>query len=188
MKKLFALLLSLMMLFTFAAAEEAEMNVYLLSPDEIAALGVEGDYMLLEEYGLVLFVPADFIAFEVSEEAAATQGTLAIMGREDGSAIMTIAMQGIANAEGNIVTNYDDLAAHYVASGTAVEHCAINYLECMYYSIPAEMVSNGMLCSGVCIQSSIEGAWLNVAVMGATEADMEICNVILFSLMPQAAE
>ena len=181
MKKLLALILSLMILFSCGLAEE--MNHYLLSPEEIA---IEGNYMLLEDYGLMLFVPADFIAFEVSEEAAATQGTLTIMGREDASLLMTIAFARIANAEGNIVTNFDDLAAHYLASGTAVEHCAINYLESMYYSIPTEMVSNGMLCNGVCVQSSIEGAWLNICVLGATEADMEVGNLILFSMMPKA--
>ena len=183
MKKFFALFLSLMMLCSFAAAEE--MNNYQLSPEEIA---VEGEYMLLEAYDLALFIPADFIAFEVPEEAAATQGMLALMGREDGTAIVTIAFQGIANAEGNIVTNYEDLAAHYIASGTAVEHCAINGLETLFYSIPAELVASGMLCNGVCIQSSIEGAWMNIAVMGMTEADLEIGNLILFSMMPYVAE
>ena len=181
MKKFFALFLSLMMLFSVGQAEE--MSNYLLSPEEIA---VEGNYMLLEDYGLMMFIPADFISFEVTEEAAATQGTLAIMGREDASLMMTIAFAGIADAEGNIITNYEDLAAFYTASGTAVEHCAINYLESMFYSIPAEMVSNGMLTNGVCIQSSIEGAWLNICVLGATEADMEVGSLILLSLMPQA--
>lgn len=181
MKKIAALILSLMMLFSFAAAEE--LNNYLLSPEEIA---VEGNYMLLEQYGLVLFVPADFIALEVTEEAAATQGTLAIMGREDGSLMMSISFAGIANAEGNLVTNYEDLAAHYIASGAAVEHCAINYLETLYYAIPAEMVASGQLVNGLCIASSVEGAWLNLCVVGVTEEDMAVGNLILFATMPQA--
>lgn len=183
MKKLFALVLCLMMLFSFAAAEE--MNHYLLSPEEIA---VEGSYMLLEDYGLLLFIPADFIAFESPEEAAANQGILTIMGREDASLMMTIALASIADAQGNIITTYEDLAAFYTASGTTVEHCAINYLEAMFYSIPAEMMTNSMLSNGVCIQTSIEGAWLNLCVVAATEADMAVGNLMLFSLMPQAAE
>lgn len=183
MKKLCTLILSLMLLFSLAAAEE--MNHYLLSPEDITA---EGSYMLLEEYGLILFIPADFVSYEVSEEDMTSKGVKAILGREDGSLMLTISFAGIADAEGNIITTYEDLIAHHAASGLSVEHCAVNYLETMFYTAPAELLPDGVISSGLCIQSSIEGAWLNIVAVAASEADMEMGSLILFSCMPQAAE
>ena len=178
MKKFAALFLSLMLLFTCGLAEE--MNHYQIASTDFA---VEGEYMLLEAFGVAMFVPADFVAFEVSEEEAATKGTLAILGREDASLMMTIAYAGMANAEGNLITTYEDLAAFYLASGADVEVCLVNNIQAMTYTLPTE----GYLTNGLCILTA-DGAVLNFCTVSVTEEDCLLGSMMLLSTMPYAAE
>jgi len=179
MKKLFALFLTLMMLCSCGLAED--MNHYQLSPEAFAE--VEGNYLLLEKFGVMLFVPADFVSFEVSEEEATTKGTLAIMGREDASLMMTIAYAGMADAEGNLITTYEDLAAFYQLSGADVEVCIVNNIQAMTYTLPTE----GMLTNGLCILTS-EGAVLNFCTVSFTEDDCLLGSLMMLSTMPQVTE
>lgn len=177
MKKFFALFLSLMMLFAFATAEE--LNNYAATREHFE---VEGDYMALEQFGLAMFIPADFISFEVPEEEVTTKGTLAVLGREDGTMAMTIAYAAMANAEGNLITTYEDLAAFYMASGAAVEVCYVHGLPAMTYVLPTEYASTGL-----CLLTE-EGAVLNFCILSNVEEDTNLASLMLLSVCPVAAE
>ena len=76
MKKLIALLLCLVMSLSVTAAVAEDLPVITFDEANIAQIG--GDWMLLEQFGLMMYVPDIFGFMEVPEEMAA-QGILAVL-------------------------------------------------------------------------------------------------------------
>ncbi|MBO4290110.1 MAG: hypothetical protein J5865_08450 [Lachnospiraceae bacterium] len=88
MKKLFALVLSLCLLGSFALAEENAITWDQVAP-AVEASGVEGDFVTLDQLGLKLWIPAGLLETEFSEEDAAA-GRLALYMAEDQSGYLVI--------------------------------------------------------------------------------------------------
>ena len=175
MKKLFALLIALMMSLSFAMAED--LPAFDLDPAVLAEL--DGGYMLLEDFGLQMFMTNDLVAYEMTEADAAI-GTLAILGREDGSLMLTIALAGVADANGNLVTTAADLAAFYETQGVYAVEIIMNGLDCITY----EVVESGMMGVAFCTADGYVLAF-NV-LMGDYEADKTIASLMLTSICPAA--
>lgn len=127
MKKLISLLLCLVMGLSMTAAVAEDLPA--VDFDEANIAGIEGEWVLLEQFGLQMFVPNIFGFMEVSEEMAA-QGILAVMGTEDRAAGITIAYSPLLDHEGNQITNHTDLVNYYVSNGYEnIATCLINGLE-----------------------------------------------------------
>lgn len=131
MKKLLSLVVCLMMLFSCAMAEE--LPVVEFNEANIAEIG--GEWMLLEEFGLQMYVPDIFGFVEVSDEMAA-QGIFAIMATQDMSAIVTMMYAPLLDHEGNQITNHADLVNYYASNGYEnIATCVINGLEATNFVI-----------------------------------------------------
>lgn len=85
MKKLFAVLLALGLLFSVALAEIATESVNWADLEDVAAQ-LEGDMVVFQDSPYAMWMPADMTAAEVSEEDSA-QGVTINLVREDGSYI-----------------------------------------------------------------------------------------------------
>ena len=133
MKKLIALLLCLVMSLSVTAAVAEDLPVITFDEANIAQIG--GDWMLLEQFGLMMYVPDIFGFMEVPEEMAA-QGILAVLATEDQSAGITIAYCPLLDHEGNQITNHTDLVNYYVANGyETIATCVVNGLEATNFAI-----------------------------------------------------
>ena len=133
MKKLISLVLCLVMALSVTAAVAEELPAIDFNEANIAEIG--GEWMLLEQFGLQMFVPDIFGFVEVPEELAA-QGGLAIMATEDMSAGITITYSPLLDAEGNQITNHTDLVNYYVANGyDSIATCLVNGLEATNFLI-----------------------------------------------------
>ena len=86
MKKIFALVMMLCLLCGAAMAEEL---TWADVEPQLAENGLTGDYVVLEQLGLKIWLPAGLNAAEVSEEDAAS-GRLAAYVADDNSAYFTV--------------------------------------------------------------------------------------------------
>ena len=133
MKKFLALLLCLMMGFSMTAAMAEDLPVIEFNEANIAEIG--GEWVLLEQFGLQMFVPDIFLLMEVPEDMAA-QGTLAVLATEDMAAGITINYCPLLDHEGNQITNHTDLVNYYVSNGYEnIATCLINGLEATNFSM-----------------------------------------------------
>lgn len=101
MKKLFALILALGLLCSVASAEETVINWEDMIP-VIEASGLEGDFVLLEDLGLMIWLPEGMESVEVPEDQAAA-GRLALFISEDQTAYFAV---DAANVEGMTLDAY----------------------------------------------------------------------------------
>lgn len=133
MKKLLALVFALMLSFSCTLAEDLPFIV--MDPELLAP--IEGGYVLFEEFGLQMYMPASFVQFEVSEEGAA-QGVRYNFGREDGSLLLHVGLAGVADTNGNLITNTTDLTTYHQAmEGVTAAEIVLNGLQCMTFEAPA---------------------------------------------------
>lgn len=131
MKKLLSLVVCLMMFFSCAMAEE--LPVIEFNEANIAEIG--GDWMLLEQFGLQMYVPDIFGFVDVPDELAA-QGGLAVMATEDMSAGITITYCPLLDGAGNQITNHADLVNYYASNGYEnIATCVVNGLEATNFAI-----------------------------------------------------
>lgn len=173
MKKLLSLLVALMLCCSFAVAE----GLPVVQFDTALLSEIPGEYVLLEDFGLQMYMPAEFVSYEVTENDAAT-GALAIFGRENGSLMMTIALAGVADANGNLITTAADLAAFYQTQGVTAVEIIMNDLDCITYDSPEA----GLLGIAFC---TAEGYVLAFNILTADfEADKTFASLLLMSIFP----
>ena len=102
MKKLFALVLMLCMLCTVAVAENAsEMNWTDVEPT-LTEQGLTGDFAVLDQLGLKVWLPEGLNAVEVSEADAAA-GRLALFTDAENTAYLAV---DAVNIEGMTIDQY----------------------------------------------------------------------------------
>ena len=143
MKKILALLLVLMLSCACVCAVAEDINAYYFDPESVA--GVEGEFAALEEYALQFFLPSHFVSFEPSE-ADVARGVIAVLGAEDGSIAMSISYVGVADAEGNLITNLNDLYDFYAAQGVeTMELAYFNDLPALYYLLSEPDINENLL-------------------------------------------
>lgn len=131
MKKLLSLVVCLMMLFSCAMAEELPVIEF----DEANIAGIGGEWMLLEEFGLQMYVPDIFGFVDVPEELAA-QGTFAVMATEDMAAGITMTYCPLLDGQGNQITSHQELVNYYSSNGMEnIATCVINGLEATNFSM-----------------------------------------------------
>lgn len=127
MKKLIALLLCLVMGLSMTAAVAEELPV--VEFNEANLEGIGGEWMLLEQFGLQMYVPDIFSFIDVPEELAA-QGGLAVLATEDNAAGITITYSPLLDGAGNQITSHADLVNYYASNGFEnIATCLVNGLE-----------------------------------------------------------
>ena len=137
MKKLAAIALCLMLLVSsFAMAEEAaDESVIVWDEELITATGIEGDFVALEDLGLMFYCPANLLAVELTEEDLAA-GNYAMFATEDMTFVVSVGCAPVYDTENNQVTDLESLAALYTEQGIGgVAFCTVNELPCITYSI-----------------------------------------------------
>ena len=128
MKKLFALVLMLCMLCTAAVAENAsEMNWTDVEPT-LTEQGLTGDFAVLDQLGLKVWLPEGLNAVEVSEADAAA-GRLALFTDADQTAYLAV---DAMNVEGMTIDQYYENAK--ATEGLSdVEMITVNGLNAVVY-------------------------------------------------------
>ena len=128
MKKLFALVLMLCMLCTVAVAENAsEMNWTDVEPT-LTEQGLTGDFAVLDQLGLKVWLPEGLNAVEVSEADAAA-GRLALFTDADQTAYLAV---DAMNVEGMTIDQYYENAK--ATEGLSdVEMITVNGLNAVVY-------------------------------------------------------
>lgn len=174
MKKLLAILLSLMLLCAFATAEEPEGIVF----DPAIMEQVPGQFMALEDYGLMIYVPEDMFSYEMTEEDKAA-GCYAILIGGEGAIGLTIARTMVTDAEGNQATDHASIAATYTAMGmSGVSIGTVNGLGCIGYARPEA----GLMGLDLVLT---DGSVLNFIFTGVVDDATNVyASVVLSSIMP----
>ena len=127
MKKLISLILCLVMSLSMTVGVAEELPAIDFNEANIAE--ISGEWMLLEQFGLMMYVPDIFSFIEVPEELAA-QGGLAVMATEDKSAGITITYGPLLDGAGNQITSHADLVNYYASNGFEnIATCLVNGLE-----------------------------------------------------------
>ena len=126
MKKLFALLLALCLMWSVACAEESTVNWEDVQA-VIESSGLEGDFWNLEDLGLDIWLPNDLQEVEVSEEDAAA-GRLALFMPADQSAYLAV---DVANVGGMTLDQF--FANAQASEAEEVEMIHMNGLDAVVY-------------------------------------------------------
>lgn len=180
MKKFFALVLAMLLCCSCAFAEEIPGFAF----DPASVEGLEGGFAALEDCGLQLYLPADFVAYEPSENDVAN-GVLSVLGREDGSMMLSISMAGVADAEGNLITTLEGLRDFYAANGVvSPEIVTVNGLPALNYGMEQPVMTNGI---AVMFEGGIVVAF-NITFAEGTEDDVNMAAIILSSIMEMVIE
>lgn len=179
MKKFFALVLAMLMCCSCAFAEEAVSELPVFAFDPASVEGMDGGFAALEACGLQVYLPGDFVAYEPSESDVA-RGVISVMGREDGSLMMSISMAGVADADGNLITDLYTLCDFYAASNAvAPEVIELNGLPALSYGLQGDVPTNGI---AVMFEGGIVVAF-NVTFAAEAEGAVDTTAVILSSIM-----
>ena len=181
MKKILALVLVLMLSFSCALAEETEVNAYYFDPALVE--GASGNFVAVGDLGLQFYLPANFVALEVSETDIA-RGVLAVLAAEDGSLSMSITVAGVADAEGNLITDLEGLANFYAANGvTEMEIAYFNDVPALFYTLHTPVDYNNLAFV------TEEGYFISFSFLpNGTEEMANLANVMLMSVMPVTEE
>lgn len=182
MKKILALVLALMLCCACAFAEEAEVYSYAFDP--AMAEGIEGEFIAFEDLGLQVFIPANFGFLEPSE-ADVARGVNYVLAADDGSMSMSITVAGVADAEGNLITDVEGLAAFYAASGvTEMEIAYFNEMPALYYILYLNEIPYANLAL-----ATTEGYFISFSIItSGEELPAAIASVMISSIMPYIAE
>lgn len=180
MKKFFALVLAMMLCCSCAFAEELPMFAF----DPASVEGLDGGFAALEDVGLQLYIPNDFVAYEVSEDDIA-RGVISVMGREDGSLMLSISMAGVADSEGNLITDLETLRDFYtVNNAVGAEILNLNGLPALSYGMEQPVPTNGI---AIMFEGGIVVAF-NVTFAEGTEENVNMAAIILSSIMELVVE
>ena len=132
MKKRISVVLSLLLL--LASISALAENVITFDPAVAEQMGLQGEFVAMEDFGLQFYLPGPLSAFEVTQEQA-DQGTYALFSTADGTSSMSIGYAAATDAQGSEVTDLEALAALYSQAGAAnVETGEINGLPCISYT------------------------------------------------------
>lgn len=175
MKKILALVLVLMMAFSCAVAEEV--NAYYFDPAFVE--GVEGEFAAIGDLGLMMFIPSNFVVVELSE-ADIAKGAVAVLAAADGSLSISITVAGVADAEGNLITDLYGLAEFYAANGVnAMEIAYFNDVPALFYTLETPVSYNNLAFI------TEEGYFIVFSFLpNGTEEMANLANSLLFSVMP----
>ena len=130
MKKALLWLLALVMLAlpTLALADD-ELNF-----NEENVANIPGEFVALEDFGLMFYLPEELVAQEVSDELAA-QGIYAFYMNEAQTRSMSIGYAPAVNAEGQAVASLEELCSVFVGLGlTDASIGTLNGLPCIAWS------------------------------------------------------
>lgn len=165
-----------------AFAEEETVASYVFDP--VMVEGVEGGFVAFEDLGLQMFIPANFVAIEPTE-ADIARGVVYAMGADDQSLAMSVTRAAVADAEGNLITDIEGLAAYYAAVGlTEMEIAFFNELPALYYIQYKDEVPYGSLALAY-----EEGYFVAFSILtNGEEVPMALATVMLSSIMPYVAE
>ena len=176
MKKLVSIILCVLML-AMSSSVLAE-NALTFDPAVVEQLGLTGEFVALEDFGLQFYLPGVMAAAEVTQEQA-EQGTYALFMTADGSSMMSIGYGPAADAQGNAIADLSALAELYTASGAQnVEAGELNGLPCLGYDLTEAGVR------GVAFLMD-DGAQLTFNFAPMTDENYQaVAMVILSSIMP----
>ena len=127
MKKWLSLVLTLMMVLASVSALAEE--VYF---DESFVANIPGEFVLLEELGLVFYLPETMQAMEMTEADIAGGGIAAFT---DGTASVSIAYAPVADGAGAPITTLEQLIDFYNASGITTVFRMLNDIPCAAFSV-----------------------------------------------------
>ncbi len=134
MKKLIAVLMTLCLMMTGAAAfaAEEEPSVVRWSDHEAEAAEIEGQFATISQTGLKMFVPAEFKDTEISEETLAG-GTFMVLksDREE---------KAVVNAQ-IVPADLAAFKARLESEGVTTWPTELNDLTCLQFSVEAEGVT-----------------------------------------------
>ena len=177
MKKILALVLCLMMAFC-SCAFATEENALVFDSALVEAIGLEGEFAAIEDFGLMFYCPANFAMYEVTEEQAAA-GVYATFAPEDLSFGMTLTYNMVQDGNGNIITDLESLTATYIASGFAdATICTVNGLPAVTYSMP----DAGLMALAFMMENGAVLSFQIVPVLD--EATLNTAYAIMSSIMP----
>ena len=180
MKKFVALVLAMLLCCSCAFAEE--LPVFAFDPASVE--GLEGGFAAVGDTGLQQFVPGDFVAFEPSENDVAN-GVIAVMGREDGSLMMSISLAGVADADGNLITSLEGLRDFYAANNVvSPEIVNLNGRMALSYGMEQPVPTNGI---AVMFEGGAVVAF-NITFVESTEENVNMVAAILSSIMELVVE
>lgn len=186
MKKTFAILMALMMLFCVSAyAETTEAAAATAAPEAAAVTQItfdesaapyQGSWLTFDEDGFGVYLPSDWVKKDVTDEMKSA-GTLYAGTSADGAYAMTLSY-----AESADVATNDDLASQLTTAGYQnVTALNINGIDVVGYDIDAQDVS------GVAFLDGNGGMYVFSFTPASNETFKTIGQTIISSLSPIAA-
>ena len=166
MKKLFALVLCLVMFMSVSASAEYSYTEY--TYDESLFTEIGGEWLALDGLGLKFYLPDVYLQAELADALAAS-GVIAAFATEDSSSVFTIAYGPAVDAAGNAVTTMEDLGAYYTAIGaTNVDVIIVNGIPVLTSLLPeTDLLSYSVLFadSTQCVLSFTPASDANTALL-----------------------
>lgn len=136
MKKLTALFLALVVLFSASAFAQYSLSPYIY--DESLFADIPGNWYAFEDFGVMFYLPNVFESFEVTAEQA-EEGILANFVTTDLSGVLSISYGIAADLEGNAIAFADELADFYADLGlSSVDVILINDLPVITFALPEQ--------------------------------------------------
>lgn len=133
MKKLFAALVALCMLCSFAMAEQQVVEFNWADVEE-AASGIDGQFVAIANTGYEMFVPSVFTEMELTEEQVAN-GFISILTTEDQSCAITIFWQDLGDLT---IEDYENVLKE--SGAQELEYGLLNGVPALSYSMEADGV------------------------------------------------
>ena len=183
MKRTFAILMTLMMLFSASAfaettetADAAATSIPEIVFDETAA-AYQGAWLTFDDDGFMVYMPSDWVSVELTDELLAA-GTYYAAKSADGAFAMTVSY----SAENDATTN-EELAAKLTEAGYEnVTQAIINGISVVGYDMSAQDVS------GMAFMDSNGGMYVFSFTPASNETFTAIGQTIITSLSPIPAE
>lgn len=168
MKKILALVMALMMLFSVSAFAETAYTYTEYNYDETLFAEIGGEWIALEGLGLMFYLPDIYLPTEIPEFMTEV-GVIGLFGTEAGSSIMTVSYGPAVDAEGNAITTLEDLAAFFTSTGaTNVDIILVNGIPVVTNLMAeSDMVTYSVFFedSTQCLFSFVPASDANTAVM-----------------------
>ena len=141
MKKLAAVLMTLCLILTAAAAfaDDAEPSVVNWSDYEADAAGIDGQFALISETGLKMFIPAEFTDTELSEETLAAGTFMVLKSGKEEKALVTAQL---------VAVDLDAFKTAMQKQGAALYDTVLNGLPCCQFNVEAEGVTTACFAFG----------------------------------------
>ncbi|MBR3494729.1 MAG: hypothetical protein IKH38_04810 [Clostridia bacterium] len=141
MKKLIAVLMSLCLILTAAAAfaEDVEPSVVNWSDYEATAAEIDGQFATVSDIGLKMFIPAEFKDTELSDEAL-EGGTFMVLKSEKEE-------RALVNAQ-HLAIDISSFKAGLESQGATVYETVLNGLHCYQFNVGAEGVITSCFAFG----------------------------------------